>query len=469
MTQNLTAALLILFLLAESKGVFSVNAVVEPAPLSSQTQTQERAINRIEALGALFDHFKSLKLSGSPVIKFKDVRSTDTSYPVVLKACQAKILDCSASFLRAGKEVTQNEFVHWFFQLKYLGKADALAKQYPKINKPVTRSWFEAKRLNLLVGDKLTHSALREFLYRYSASQANGGLPYDSSLVPDVSYINAERFHSPKEIGLIQETLRKRVSEIDALKRPSITDKSLANQFGQYLTAFEKLRQSLLDESVLVEKRPDLDPKILKLIGEYGLQEVLYSYSYDYSKNPAYRKHNLVTGAKRLHGKVLQPGEILDFWKTLIEKGLLDFKYGWVIANGGEEWLFGGGICGSATMAFIPMWKSGLEVVERRNHSLFYSNLYPRDQIGLDATVFRPKPNLIIRNNMDSPVVFNVIDDKKNQILTIEVLGNRTFKSVKVEGPIFINKHAVRWVRHMEGFDGTIVSDTLDSRYNAIY
>ena len=163
------------------------------------------------------------------------------------------------------------------------------------------------------------------------------------------------------------------------------------------------------------------------------------------------------------------PGGVIDYWKIISDKHLWDFKFGWVIAQGEAKWQFGGGICGSSSMVFLPSWKAGLEIVERRNHSQYYTDLYPMEDIGLDATVYRPRPNLRIKNNMESPIVYNVKDDTENQILTVEVIGNKDYKNVRIEGPIFVNRNAIKWIRHYEDFGGKVVSDVLESRYGVVY
>ena len=87
----------------------------------------------------------------------------------------------------------------------------------------------------------------------------------------------------------------------------------------------------------------------------------------------------------------------------------------------------------------------------------------------MDATVFRPKPNLIMKNNTGSPIVFVVENDTKKEIINIKIIGNNPYKNIKIEGPIFVKKNDVKWVRHYEDFDGKITSDVLESRYNVIY
>jgi len=465
---------LALFVLAS--GPFVVSAKVgndfsAPYGLVVHPDNQNTPVSRVKALESLLKYFeKGIDTSSkNTVLSFKDAHKNTRTYTVLQAACSLEIFDCDQGHFGPYDDVSQKDFLDWFFRLKYLGHSKVLETQYPKINKESTRYWMEARRLNLITGNAFTYKVMQDFLYRHSVSEANLGIPYNSALVLNQKEINRSNYHSLKEIEIIQAGLRSIVADFGDPKKLDSKEAKFVEKLKGEIKAFMILRLSLLEDPYILAERSDLNPQVTQLVKHFGLQEVLESYTYDYSKNPAYRKYNLVTGIKKIQDKLLMPGEILDYWNLISNKNLSEFKYGWVIANGQEEWQFGGGICGSATMAFIPMWKAGLEVVERRNHSLFYSSLYPKDQIGLDATVYRPKPNLKVRNNFESPVVFNVINDTKKQVITVELIGNKDYKSTTIEGPIYVGKRAVKWVRQFEGFDGTIATETLESSYNAIY
>jgi hypothetical protein len=463
-----------LFVLAT--GPFAVLANVgndfsSPYGLVAHSENQDLPTSRINALDALMKYFgKEVPTKDSMAdLAFSDIKKSSRSYANLQKACSLKIVDCTQGEFYPFDDVASNDFLVWFFRLKYGGQPKALEAKYPTIHQESTRDWMEARRLNLVSGEFFTTKTTQDFLDRYSVSEANLGVPFTEALAIDPKQIDPNHYHNLKEIEIAMDGLRSILANFEARKGLSNPEKAFEKKIIDELGAFDTLKLSLSQDPYVLSGRTDLDPQVVQLVKHFGLQEILSSFSYDYSKNPDYRKYNLVTGLKKIQGKLLMPGEILDYWKLISDKNLWDFKYGWVIADGTEEWAFGGGICGSATMTFIPLWKAGLDVVERRSHSVFYSSLYPRDQIGLDATVYRPKPNLILQNNLGSPVVFNVINDTKKQVITVEVIGNRTYKTAKLVGPTFTDKNTVHWVRQVEGFDGTIISDTIESHYNAIF
>lgn len=428
-------------------------------------------MSRINALDILMKYFgkevpAKTKIASLP---FTDVKKTSRSYVSLQKACALGILSCEEGKFRPFESVSPNDFLDWFFRLKYLERTKALEEKYPNVHQAASQYWMEARKLGLMSGMTFTAKTVQDFLYRHSVSEANLGLPFSEALVLDAKDITAENFHNLREIERMQEGIRFTLSGLESKKSLTVPEKAFAEKLNGELKAFDSLKASLAETPHVLSGRSDFNSQVTQLVKHFGLQEILSTYSYDYSKNPAYRQYNLVTGINKMQGKLLMPGEILDYWQLISDKNLWDFKYGWVIAGGVEKWEFGGGICGSATMAFIPLWKAGLEIVERRNHSIFYSDLYPKDHIGLDATVYRPKPNLRLRNNLETPLVFNVVNDTQKKIITVEVIGNRTYKTATFEGPIFSGKKNVKWVRQLEGFDGTIATETVESRYNAIH
>ena len=330
------------------------------------------------------------------------------------------------------------------------------------------RRWRETRRLNLLIDNRITYGTFQNLLYRNEVVEANLNQPFSHSLTLDFEDINLENYHNLDEIDFIQSNLERIVSNLGKKKNTSKEIRYL-RKLKKQIRAFDELGEILVERPYLLQQRPDFGPDVTRAVRKYGLHDVLYSYSYDYSKNAAYRQHNLTTGVTNIHGMVFQPDDVIDFWKILLEKGLYKFRYGWVIADGTEKWQFGGGICGSSSLVFLPSWKSGLEILERSHHSQYFSYLYPIADIGLDATVYRPRPNLKIRNNTNDPIIFNVIDDKEKKIITIEIIGNSQYKEVRIEGPIFISRRHVKWIRHLEDYNGRVVSETLESRYNVIH
>lgn len=458
---------IVIFLCAPISFAKTGNDFSKPYGLIVHNNNRDSLVPRIKALEVLIKYFSDLKSSikEAPLIFFKDVPQFNS----IKKACQINLFDCSVEKFYPDQAISQRDFLNWFIKLKYLKNEGYLDKKYPFLKDDYSRDWLETRRLNLLSDNEITYSIFQEFLYRNTVSESNLDQPFNEGLTIEYDEINAKNFHNLKGISIIKNNLKQIINNLENKSKLTARENDYLESMRKNLSAFNGLEESLAEEPYVLRDNPNLDPEVAKAVRKYNLQDVLYSYSYNYSKNAGYRKHNLTTGVQKMNGKVFMPGGDIDYWKIISDKGLSEFIYGWVISKGKEEWEFGGGICGSATVVFIPSWQAGLEVLERKNHSIFYPSLYPIELIGLDATVYRPKPNLRIRNNTESPIVFNVENDKQNQVVTIKIIGNKPYKNIKIEGPIFIKRNYVKWIRHYEDFDGKITDDVLESRYSAIY
>ncbi len=430
---------------------------------------QDKLVPRIKALSTLLKYFPEVKSNKNVDITFKDVKSDSYAFTYIERACELKLFDCDEEYFNPNELLSQRDFLNWFFKLKYYKQPTLLKKQYPLLSNDHLRSWLEARRLNLLSDSVITYKVFQDFLYRNEVVEANLGRSFRDGLTLDYRDITAVNYHNLSEISHLQESLRTIVDDLNLKKKLTSEESSYRTKIKRNLKTLSSLKKSLEKRPFVLRQYPNLSPEVSRAVREYKLQDVLYRYSYDYSHNEAYRKHNLTTGVLKMDGKVFMPGDVLDYWKIISDKNLWDFRYGWVIAQGESKWQFGGGICGSSSMIFLPAWKAGLEIIERNNHSQYFSDLYPMEDIGLDATVYRPRPNLRIKNNTDSPIVFNVINDKEREIMTIEIIGNQKYKNIRIEGPIFENRHYIKWIRHFEDFDGKITSEVLESRYSLVY
>lgn len=434
-------------------------------------RNQDQAVTRIKALEVLLNYFDLSEIVEQPEVEmtFTDLEIESDYYHMAYRGCQLGLLNCNQASFNPNVEITQKDFLVWFFQLREQAEKKKDRIDYTGLSNGYFKAWLEARRLNLLPGNTITNENLEDFLFRYQVVKAHYGFPYQKGMLLDYNNIDVNHYTHLKEIQDIVaglEAVRDNFRQSDELTE---NERLFIEKINVALEKFHELENLLTIKPFILHKRNDLPEEVVTSIKEYGLQEVLYSYSYYYGDNAPYRQHNLITGTNKMQGKVYQPGEVIDYWNVLMDKNLSDFKYGWVIANGVEEWQFGGGICGSSSMVYLPAWKAGLEILERKNHSKYYSNLYPIEQIGLDATVYRPRPNLKIKNNFNDPIVFNVIDDQEAQTITLEIIGNSKYKNIEIEGPIFVTPRHIQWIRHMEDYDGNITSEVVESKYGTVY
>lgn len=127
-----------------------------------------------------------------------------------------------------------------------------------------------------------------------------------------------------------------------------------------------------------------------------GIKDRLASYTTEYV-GTANRQVNVRITADYASNVFLAPGEVYDFDKQIgprtAERGYKTAPG--IVGPGKLEDVFGGGICQVSTTLFNAVFFAGLEVIERKNHSIYIDH-YPK---GRDATVSAGSPNLRFKND----------------------------------------------------------------------
>lgn len=111
--------------------------------------------------------------------------------------------------------------------------------------------------------------------------------------------------------------------------------------------------------------------------------------------------YNMEKALLSANGAVVPAGGTFSFFQQV---GPCDQAHGYRVAgaieNGKHIDSYGGGICQSSTTIYGAALRSGMEVVERYNHSIPSSYC----DIGQDATVSYPDTNMRIKNTTDYPM-----------------------------------------------------------------
>jgi len=151
-----------------------------------------------------------------------------------------------------------------------------------------------------------------------------------------------------------------------------------------------------------------------------------------FAGSPDFRIHNVRVGSSRLNGRLLKPGEVLDFNRSMgnitAERG---FVPGYVISGNALRLEDGGGICQVSTTIFRAAYNAGLEIVERHAHS---HQVAYYDPPGFEATVYAPNLNLRLRNDMAGNLLIQASWDLKAQTLRFDLFGPRR-REVTVSEP----------------------------------
>ncbi|MBW7474963.1 VanW family protein [Paenibacillus oenotherae] len=156
----------------------------------------------------------------------------------------------------------------------------------------------------------------------------------------------------------------------------------------------------------------------LERLKSEGIERKIASFTTDFSSSGKGRTYNVSMVAKTLNDWQLAPDEVFDYRKVI---SLTRDKYGFreapVILNGELVPGIGGGICQVSSTLYNAALLAGLEMVERRNHSLPVSYL-PK---GRDATFAEGAINFRFKNTTGKHVIIRTSTSGRK--LTVMLFG----------------------------------------------
>ncbi|MCD7865120.1 MAG: VanW family protein [Clostridiales bacterium] len=131
------------------------------------------------------------------------------------------------------------------------------------------------------------------------------------------------------------------------------------------------------------------------------VQDVLGTYSTNYSSSASGRKTNVKNGCSKINGSVIYPGETFSVYEAVSP---FSEENGYALAgsyeNGTTVETYGGGICQVSTTLYNAVIRAELEVTERYGHSMIVSYVDP----SADAAIAGTYKDLKFVNNTDSPI-----------------------------------------------------------------
>lgn len=152
------------------------------------------------------------------------------------------------------------------------------------------------------------------------------------------------------------------------------------------------------------------EPKrTLEQANTLGIKEILGEGISSFKGSPANRIKNIKNGARLLDGILIAPGETFSLLNALKpfteENGYLPEL---VIKGDRIKPELGGGLCQIGTTTFRAALNSGLQIVERSNHSLVvsYYNDPSNNNPGTDATIYEPAPDFKFLNDTGNTILF---------------------------------------------------------------
>ncbi len=143
------------------------------------------------------------------------------------------------------------------------------------------------------------------------------------------------------------------------------------------------------------------------------------------------RTINIITGAKKIDGAIVKPGETFSLNGFTGPRGYAEgYKDAPVILNGKLTPGVGGGLSQLTTTLFNAAYYAGMEDVEHHPHSIYF-NAYPSV---IESTIFYPTLDLKFRNTTPYGVLIDTsyTDDS----LTVSFWSTKVYDSITTEwGP----------------------------------
>jgi vancomycin resistance protein YoaR len=162
-------------------------------------------------------------------------------------------------------------------------------------------------------------------------------------------------------------------------------------------------------------KRPNITMNRLK---QEGIERKIAEFSTTLLSSSPGRIFNVNSAAQAVNGMIIKPGEDFDYSKVIEQA---ESKYGFqeapVIINGKLAPGLGGGICQVSSTVYNAAVRTGMEIIERRNHSIPVSYL----PLGQDATFASGSINFRFKNNTGKYLLIRAAVEDRT--LTVKFYG----------------------------------------------
>ncbi|WP_018749961.1 VanW family protein [Paenibacillus sanguinis] len=150
-----------------------------------------------------------------------------------------------------------------------------------------------------------------------------------------------------------------------------------------------------------------------------GIRRKIVQFSTRLLSSGAGRVHNIDSAARSIDGITLEPNGIFDYEEAIeYAEKTYGFREAPVIFGGKLVPGVGGGICQVSSTLYNAAVRAGLEIIERRNHSLPVSYL-PKGQ---DATFAKGYINFRFQNTSGQHLLIRA--EVKNRVLTVKLFGD---------------------------------------------
>lgn len=151
------------------------------------------------------------------------------------------------------------------------------------------------------------------------------------------------------------------------------------------------------------------------------IQDVLGTFSTDFSSSGKARAANLRVGSSKINGRVLMPGETLSGYECMQPFTTANgYATAAAYENGQVVDSVGGGVCQIATTLYNAALFAELEITQRQNHSMIVTYVPPSN----DAAIAGTYKDIKVTNPYDTPIY--VEGGTSGKTLTFTIYGKET-------------------------------------------
>lgn len=155
---------------------------------------------------------------------------------------------------------------------------------------------------------------------------------------------------------------------------------------------------------------------------EIDANAILGQYTTHFYNSSKARKNNIVNAAKKIHLKVVNPGEVFSTVNAISpitkENGYDDAG---TYQDGSVVNAIGGGVCQVSTTLYNAVLGAELKVTERHPHSMTVSYV----ELGRDAAIAGDYMDFCFQNTLETPIVIEAITDPAGSI-SVRIRGVET-------------------------------------------
>lgn len=183
-------------------------------------------------------------------------------------------------------------------------------------------------------------------------------------------------------------------------------------------------------------------PKIQnKDVNNLGIETLLGRGTSKFTGSITNRIFNIGHASQKFIGIIVAPNENFSFNQTIGDVSQeTGYKQAYVIKEGKTILGDGGGVCQVSTTFFRAALNAGLPIIERQAHA-YRVGYYEQDSPpGLDATVYAPHPDLVIKNNTPKHILIQSVYNEKNRTLAFEIYGTSDGRVANVTKPVITSQ-----------------------------